>query len=225
MFFLLIVVVAIMFGFVRFNQFPRSAEMATVSFGLVAVILLLYLHPASRPDWHFWGKAFLWVVVLAVPILWYSKWVKSLHRQADTGVEKKAEYVLTKGREGLSEDFKGEIANLAVENEVTWAPESFCVICWKDHRYVIGEGQVNLILQRAEILSLWVEDTERHKGYGSGLVTKLEKEARIRGAKVMAVSLFDWQGQEFFGKLGYKPASETVFPGGERRIDLTKELE
>lgn len=51
---------------------------------------------------------------------------------------------------------------------------------------------------------LWVDDTLRGKGYGTELMQKAEKLGKERGCVFAAVNTMDWEGLDFYNKLGYE---------------------
>ncbi len=60
---------------------------------------------------------------------------------------------------------------------------------------------------------LWVDDTQRHSGVGSALMSKLEQEGRERGVKDLFLDTYSFQALDFYLKLGFKRVGEyTDYP-------------
>jgi N-acetylglutamate synthase-like GNAT family acetyltransferase len=72
---------------------------------------------------------------------------------------------------------------------------------------------------------LWVKEELRGQGYGHELLTKVETEARNRGARNAYLDTFSFQAPEFYAKHGYHQFGELQdFPKGHQRLFLTKLL-
>ncbi len=72
---------------------------------------------------------------------------------------------------------------------------------------------------------LWVEEELRGRGYGHRLLTRLETEARQRGAKHAYLDTFSFQAPDFYKGHGYQVFGELPeFPPGHQRYFLTKQL-
>lgn len=54
------------------------------------------------------------------------------------------------------------------------------------------------------VSTLFVEEAFRGQGIGKKLMLELELQARDKGAKMIRLDTFDWQGKEFYQKLGYE---------------------
>jgi GNAT superfamily N-acetyltransferase len=74
----------------------------------------------------------------------------------------------------------------------------------------IGEklvGGINGCMTAFRILyvsTLYVEEAYRNKGIGRLLVKEMERRAQQIGANMIRLDTFDWQGKEFYEKLGYE---------------------
>ncbi|MGD1840937.1 MAG: GNAT family N-acetyltransferase [Thermonemataceae bacterium] len=76
-----------------------------------------------------------------------------------------------------------------------------------------------------EIRILWVEETCRHKGIGTRLLEKMEKEAKARGATIAMLDTFDFQAEGFYLKNSYEVVGTIHdFPKGHRRMYFKKYL-
>jgi GNAT superfamily N-acetyltransferase len=72
---------------------------------------------------------------------------------------------------------------------------------------------------------LWVRDELRGRGYGHRLLTRVEDEARRRGAKNAYLDTFSFQAPDFYKQHGYQVFGELQdFPPGHQRYFLTKRL-
>jgi GNAT superfamily N-acetyltransferase len=76
-----------------------------------------------------------------------------------------------------------------------------------------------------EIDSLWVDESQRGKGYGRKLMEVVEEEGRKRGAKIAYTNTFSYQAPEFYEKLGYTLYGKLDnFPEGESLSYYSKKL-
>lgn len=72
---------------------------------------------------------------------------------------------------------------------------------------------------------MWVKDNLRGRGYGRRLLSRVENEARERGAKHVYLDTFSFQAPDFYKKCGYHVFGELKdFPAGHQRYFLTKQL-
>jgi len=87
-----------------------------------------------------------------------------------------------------------------------------CVICT-----VLWNGM--------EIQTLWVDESQRNKGWGSKLMQAAENEATKRGCTLAYTNTFTWQAHEFYKKLGYVLYGELKdFPMGNSLYYFQKKL-
>ena len=74
-----------------------------------------------------------------------------------------------------------------------------------------------------EIKSLWVNSSLRGQGYGRSLLESAEKEARVRGCKVILIVSYSFQAPEFYQKCGYNLVWQlNDFPPGHKHCYLVK---
>ena len=72
---------------------------------------------------------------------------------------------------------------------------------------------------------LYVSDGQRGKGLGTDLMNKVEEMARSRGMTGLHLTTHDWQGPDFYEKLGYRLYGELDdFPKGHKRLAYCKYL-
>src|SRR3990167_435149 len=50
---------------------------------------------------------------------------------------------------------------------------------------------------------LWMKETLRHQGYGTKLMQLAENHAKENHCNFIAVNTFDWEGLDFYKKLGF----------------------
>lgn len=76
-----------------------------------------------------------------------------------------------------------------------------------------------------EIGRLWVEASQRGKGFGSALMTAAEAEAVRRGCTQVVLSTHSFQAPAFYEKLGYERlASIPNYPRGHEHVLYIKDL-
>jgi GNAT superfamily N-acetyltransferase len=72
---------------------------------------------------------------------------------------------------------------------------------------------------------LWVEESLRHRGYGTRLLSMLEKEAIQRGCRHAHVDTFSFEARPFYEKLGYTLFGTLEdYPEGYCKYFLKKDL-
>ena len=54
--------------------------------------------------------------------------------------------------------------------------------------------------------TVFVNEQYRRKGYGRCLMEEMEKQAKEKGATIVRLDTFDWQGKDFYLSLGYREA-------------------
>ena len=54
------------------------------------------------------------------------------------------------------------------------------------------------------VSTLFVDEKYRRQGYGTQLVKEMELRAKKRGVNTIRLDTFDWQGKDFYKKLGYE---------------------
>ena len=72
---------------------------------------------------------------------------------------------------------------------------------------------------------LWVSITQRGKGLGVLLLSRIEEEAKHRGCTDAHLSTFSFQAVDFYEANGYKSFAELPdYPDGHRKVFLKKRL-
>lgn len=60
--------------------------------------------------------------------------------------------------------------------------------------------------------TIFVEEEYRRQGVGTELLKEAEKRAKALGANLIRLDTFNWQGREFYKKLGYEEVGEYSSP-------------
>ena len=68
---------------------------------------------------------------------------------------------------------------------------------------IVGGCSGNNIYGCLFVDTLWVTNDLRHQGYGKKLMNEAEELARKSNCRFMAVNTFDWEGLDFYKKLGF----------------------
>jgi len=58
------------------------------------------------------------------------------------------------------------------------------------------------------VSTVYVNEDQRRKGIGRKLMKCLEERAILLGANMIRLDTFDWQGVEFYKKLGYEQVGQ-----------------
>ena len=78
----------------------------------------------------------------------------------------------------------------------------------------------------AEIKQLWVDEIERGRGLGRGLLEVAIAEAVVRGCQSMWVMSYDFQAPNFYERLGFRREAELAdWPPGHTHIILRRRLQ
>jgi len=103
--------------------------------------------------------------------------------------------------------------------------QRLCYVLNSPEKEIMGGVLAELYWKWLFIDLLWVKEELRGQGYGHELLTKVETEARNRGARNAYLDTFSFQAPEFYAKHGYHQFGELQdFPKGHQRLFLTKLL-
>ena len=103
--------------------------------------------------------------------------------------------------------------------------QRLCYVLNSPEKEIVGGVLAELYWKWLFIELLWMKEELRGQGYGHTLLTKVETEARNRGAKNAYLDTFSFQAPEFYAKHGYRQFGELQdFPKGHQRLFLTKLL-
>ena len=77
-----------------------------------------------------------------------------------------------------------------------------------------------------EVQFLWVHPDQQRQGYGGGLLSAAEQEARQRGCSIMILSTYSFQAPRFYQQHGYELAGRTAeCPPGHSNYHFEKHLQ
>ncbi len=134
---------------------------------------------------------------------------------------------------------------LSFENEPSWAdrdfiseslghynapflgdpPYSYFGLFVRDEAGAIRAGLIaNCYAGWLFINLLWVHETLRRGGIGSGLIAEAERHAREFGCHSAWVDTFSFQAPEFYPRFGYREFARLDYPPGHHRIFFRKPL-
>ena len=103
--------------------------------------------------------------------------------------------------------------------------QRLCYVLNSPEKEIVGGVLAELYWKWLFIELLWVKEELRGQGYGHTLLTKVETEARNRGARNAYLDTFSFQAPEFYAKHGYRQFGKLQdFPKGHQRLFLTKLL-
>jgi GNAT superfamily N-acetyltransferase len=103
--------------------------------------------------------------------------------------------------------------------------QRLCFVLQAADQEIVGGVLGELYWEWFHIDLLWVKDELRGRGYGHRLLTRVEVEARHRGANNAYLDTFSFQAPDFYERQGYRVFGElSDFPPGYKRYFLTKQL-
>lgn len=73
-----------------------------------------------------------------------------------------------------------------------------------DGAVVGGVFATSTVYDIVYVSTLFVDEAFRRQGIGKRLMCELERQAREKGAKMIRLDTFDWQGKSFYQTLGYE---------------------
>jgi ribosomal protein S18 acetylase RimI-like enzyme len=99
------------------------------------------------------------------------------------------------------------------------------VLVYGEPRELVGGVTGNLWGEVLEVDFLWVHPDLRGKGLGEQILTRLEEDARRRGARTAFLNTYSFQAPEFYRKQGYE-VTELIegYPEGIQKLFLKKRL-
>ena len=81
-----------------------------------------------------------------------------------------------------------------------------------DGRLIAGLNGYMTAFKILYIDTVFVEEEYRRQGVGTELLKEAEKRAKALGANMIRLDTFNWQGREFYKKLGYEEVGEYSSP-------------
>ena len=120
---------------------------------------------------------------------------------------KKIMYVIEYATEINTKDTKILLDGLSVHAKASkdLAPAEQFAFFLRDHeKKIIGGCEGSIYYGCIFVDLLWVAASIRNQGYGSRLMREAEKLGRDKYCLFMAVNTMDWEGLEFYKKLGFE---------------------
>lgn len=74
----------------------------------------------------------------------------------------------------------------------------------EDGKVLGGVFATTTVYDIVYVSTLFVEEGFRRQGIGKKLMAELERQAREKGAKMIRLDTFDWQGKSFYQQIGYE---------------------
>ena len=103
--------------------------------------------------------------------------------------------------------------------------DTFSVVMKDENDKLRGTVIVTFLWNGMEIQSLWVDESLRHQGWGSKLLSAAEAEGMKRGCTVAYTNTFTWQAPGFYTKQGYSLYGKLDnFPPGNSLSYFCKKL-
>ncbi|HTV87636.1 MAG TPA: GNAT family N-acetyltransferase [Stellaceae bacterium] len=91
---------------------------------------------------------------------------------------------------------------------------------WAIHAGLVGSCYAGWL----HINLLWVTESLRRTGIGTGLMAEAERHGRAFGCHSAWVDTFTFQGPDFYPRLGYREFSRLEMPPGHARLFFQKQL-
>lgn len=100
-----------------------------------------------------------------------------------------------------------------------------CFALYDTERQIVGGVLGEIYYDWLHVDLLWVKEELRNQGHGQRLLTRVEEEARQRGANNAFLDTFSFQAPDFYVRQGYRVFGELAdFPAGHRRLFFSKRL-
>jgi GNAT superfamily N-acetyltransferase len=121
--------------------------------------------------------------------------------------------------EGIIESTKN------VLGQMDFLEKKFSVFLRDENQNIFGGITARFDSESVYIDALWVNETSRHQGYGTNLLTAAENEARKLGCSYSTLDTWSFQAEEFYLKNGYERIGEVKnFYLHHSKIFLRKKL-
>jgi GNAT superfamily N-acetyltransferase len=85
---------------------------------------------------------------------------------------------------------------------------SVCIGIMREGRLIAGAMGCMTAFKVFYVSTVFVDENQRGKGFGKTLVNHLEQRAVSLGANMIRLDTFDWQGADFYKKLGYEQVGQ-----------------
>lgn len=106
-------------------------------------------------------------------------------------------------KEDLGRLSRGLIEN-AQQKKDQKPTEPFAFFIRDENNQIVGGANGYMFYGCVYVDQLWVDEKLRGKGYGAELMLAAEKLGKENGCTFAAVNTMDWEGLEFYQKLGYQ---------------------
>lgn len=125
----------------------------------------------------------------------------------------------------MVEELRGRLAAYNVENSQIAESIDMAVFMRDELGELAGGVTGNVWAAVLEVDFLWVRADLRGRGLGKQILSRLEQEARLRGARVSFLNTYSFQAPEFYIWHGYE-VTDTIegYPDGIRKVFLKKTL-
>lgn len=118
------------------------------------------------------------------------------------------DYTLTEDTNPNREDIyvltRGLIENAKKKSPHTTPTQGFAFFVRDKNNKVVAGVNGYTFYGCSYVDQLWVDESLRGKGYGTELMLRAEKLGKERGCVFAAVNTMDWEGLDFYKKLGYE---------------------
>lgn len=202
---------------------PR-ALMVGIGIGTLGMVAMIWIaQPTARPGIaEFQG--FVQLAFVVAVIAGYRMLFRQIARRKRTA-KTQGGFELLENDAALARRLEAKIAAEIAPQAAQSGQDTFAIASYDPDRKLIAGGQVQLALGLAEIRALWVAQAHRRQGLGRELLTRLETEAKARGAGTMMLCCPDPQADPFCTELGYRPLATLPCTAGPTRTIYTKDLE
>ncbi|MHA3914069.1 GNAT family N-acetyltransferase [Halovulum sp. GXIMD14793] len=202
---------------------PR-ALMIGIGIGTLGMVAMIWIaQPTARPGIaEFQG--FVQLAFVVAVIAGYRLLFRQIARRKRTA-KAQGGFELLENDTALARRLEARIAAEIAPQAAQSGRDTFAIASYGPDRKIMAGGQVQHGLGLAEIRALWVAQTHRRQGLGRELLTRLETEAKARGAGTMMLSCPDPQANPFCTELGYRPLATLPCAAGPTRTIYTKDLE
>ncbi len=105
-------------------------------------------------------------------------------------------------KEDISVLSQGLVHNAQQKRDQT-ATQGFAFFVRDENKTIVGGANGYTFYGCVYVDQLWIDEKLRGQGYGAKLMDAAEKLGKARGCTFAAVNTMDWEGLEFYQKLGY----------------------